>query len=252
LKAKPFDAQRISIEAGVNTRDALLGSNTKARETRIAQTRDKANAEARMQALLALQAQMDALDAEIAVLDGQIGALDELLAIFDSDEILDPNNPAHRSVLGRSGIPEEDWDGLTRQDIIDAKREREAERDAKQAERDHFEEIKQSGDPERIREAAEKLNALMVADNSRDVDQDVKPEIENTIEQRVDSGNSARQDATMSGIMDMDDDFFSSAPSDVSSQFNLAATGEDTAGPENTTDMNQKVFLAPSLPSGMA
>jgi predicted metal-dependent hydrolase len=88
------------------------------------------DAKARQDALYMafLQAQIANLEANIEALDVQIEALDDLLEIIDSDEPLDPNNPAHRAILGRSGIPEEKWGTITRANVEEAIRERKEER----------------------------------------------------------------------------------------------------------------------------
>tara|TARA_R110001606_G_scaffold396832_3_gene571757 strand:+ start:425 stop:1522 length:1098 start_codon:yes stop_codon:yes gene_type:complete len=192
LEGNAFDKQRIAIESGTSTRDGLIGSNLKTREARLAQTRDKANADARTQALLALQAQLDALDAEIAALDDEVNALDQLLGIIDSGETLDPNNPAHRRILEKSGIPPEKWDNITREDIEAAKREREAERDAKQEEYDRVEGIMKNGTDAEIKYAAENLNIDAVRKMRDEAPGQNQDKVENTLNQRYNGGNAAQ------------------------------------------------------------
>lgn len=164
----------------------------------------EADNDARKQMLLALQAYLDGLDAGIAALDDQIDALDGLLEIVDSGEALDPNNPAHRELLKRSGIPPEEWDTVTRDDIEQAKRDREAARAEMREERDRVENIMQNGTEAEIEHAAKTENIQILeaaVDNAGGIHTEGVGEI---IEERADNGNISSQNDIVAAVGELD------------------------------------------------
>ena len=249
LESEAFDEARIAENAGMRAgRISITGATDRDKVRSAEQAKARANQDARMQKLLALQAALDDINSDIANLEIQIDALDELLAIIDSGETLDPNNPAHRKLLERSGIPKEKWGSVTREDIEDAKREREAERAAKEAQSKEFEEIKNSGDPKRINEAAAVLDINAVRGERHDLEDSLKANVTDTLEKRVDEGSVARQDVAAENVMEMDDDLFAGVLSVISEDFNTAASGE-TNQPEQDVEHEQEIAVAATPPA---
>lgn len=158
-----------------------------------AQQKD-AKARADMHYLALLQAQLDALEADIAVLDDQIDALDQLIDSVEEDGILDPNDPEHRRLLQQSGIPEDQWDGLTLSDLRDVREQRRQERDAKAERKADVAEAMKHASPEEQKHIAQTADLEAVREARDKAAPEMRGEVESTIDSRYDKGNDSRLD----------------------------------------------------------
>jgi len=193
LEGSAFDKLRIGIEAGINTRDGALGSNLKSREARIAQTKVRAEADARIQQLLALQAQLDALNAQIAALDDDINDILQKHLSPKEMDYLDALSPEERRAeemrimrekLEAGEITQGEFDGFkdrwdARAQKMDQRTETKHALDAAKSETEIVQTVDNFGT----------ANAEAVADT---MEGSKKVAIDAAVENRVDTG-SARQ-----------------------------------------------------------
>jgi len=59
-----------------------------------------------------------ALDLKLDELEGKLDATEQLLNLLDKGETLDPNNPEHKKLMDAAGIPENQREGLTREELL--------------------------------------------------------------------------------------------------------------------------------------
>lgn len=229
------NAERLASGAGVlsgTIRDDMTGKASERLKRQADEKRRKDRADTAMYLAL-LQAQIAELDRQIAALNDQIDALDELLQIIDSGAELDPDNPAHRKLLEGSGIPEDQWGSVTREDIEQAKRDRAAVRAEKQAERDRVtQELKHAsgGEIERTINREGGVAGEAAADK---IGGEQGHKIDKAVEADRDAGNAERQDDSA--------EFGSFASGDLLSGAQGADSGLSfaaTASPDSQFGMN--------------
>lgn len=249
------DAAREAERSGTRVgRIETTGLGSREKDAAKAQARNRADEDARMQKLLALQAALDAMDAEIARLDGEIGALDQLLGIIDSGEKLDPNDPAHRATLERSGIPKEKWNDITREDIEAAKREREAERNGIKENRAEAQQDmsamkgKSYEDQLEIAEDVVDEHGATTAHAAalKRLDEPERKIVNTEVDKMVIGGNAARQSDTdnkVSALKDDNlDDLFGNAPP-AKGHFQNASKPDVEGAPETSYEVQQTANL---------
>lgn len=253
-----------------------LGAREKART--IAQEKAKSAADTRMHVLLALQAQLEALDFEIAQLDieiekleEQINALDGLLGELGPDEKVDPNDPRQREWLDKSGIPKEEWGNLTREDIERIKREREEAKREREAERDQKREQRAETKQE-IAEVKNEAQADNVTDNrgsavaeasSEGLSEEQQDLMKQAVHKHNLGGNTAAQnseDTQMQAAMGsfdlggggvsyansaVPDNTLKRAAPPVQKQFDSASAQRESVEPDAQLDLAQKRDIDP-------
>lgn len=199
LAGEDQTAELLAAQAGV-----LAGRMV---ENYFAQNKDRLNetrtkdqkARTEIYYMMILQAQIDGLNARIVVLDGQINALDDLIERVQGGEKLDPNNPAHRRLLLKSGVPEDDWGGLTLRDLQDLRDQRQQRRDAIDDQRTRISQELKATAPENTaivaQQAAKREGSAAVEAVADTMRGPTKNTVEKAAETHDDAGNAAHQTA---------------------------------------------------------
>lgn len=279
MAGEKFNEDRLGIEAGINTRDGMLGSNLKSRQMRIAQGQDRAKADARMQQLLALQAQLEELNFQIGQLEDALGYLTRtgdvegtmekpgVQSAIDAWEKrtgrkFDPNDPDAANIL--KGIIEDDIKAKKEQkaeaeqkaqilnDDIDEKRELKAATDAKFAELSESRSVRDGDLSETQYDQREKVidEAKQAASKAED--------LEERLVELIDKGQTGHIDEVNKLLSEAEEDVLSEVVNnpdkypEISTRVALAALKEQLSyldGYKGTPEYQQFVEIALSTVS---
>lgn len=211
LAAQEADEDLLAAAAGILP-GRILASYFAHMDNRLKDARQRdAKARAETHYLALLQAQMDALDARIEELDIQIEALDELIELIEDGEPLDPSNPEHRRLLERSGVPEDQWEGMTLKDLKDLREARRQEREAQAEAKAEVAEAMERATPDEQRQIAKEGNLEAVREARYKAAPEARADIDKTLVQRDTNGNDGRDNGETdleSGASIGADDFF--------------------------------------------
>lgn len=205
-----------------------------------AQDKARKDAEARSQTaqhLVYLQGRLATLDAEIAVLDEKIGAFESRYFTDEQKAYFGSLPPEKRQAAKDEAMLEMLATGEITQEQYDQWKDWNETRADKDAERDRVQEVFENGTPEQIGRAAREANIDDARSQRDTLSEPGRERVEGVLEERYDTGNSARQnDGADFGVFSSDAGPLADA-GPINSAFNAASAGQAHNAPSSDLDL---------------